>query len=201
MSKITLPCSYESFKQDSAPNNSATYKQQWVCKVFIKAICTTLALITGMFSYAASSSDLQFEQLGDDFIAMYKQADPFDDESRDYVFFKKDEFTFRCDAISFESSSRSASYDSFSFEATIALKIDSNPVHQLNGTYSTHSFGSDLVNDDRVYSADITPAIVSELSQGNQLQASGKFGDGGWKQHSLDLTGFASAYDKVCSDP
>jgi hypothetical protein len=167
---------------------------------FVIEIASCLILIACVLPHAAYANDLQFEQLEHGFVAMYTQADPFDGDSREYLYFRKNDFTFRCGAVSFERSNTRFSYDSFSFQATIALKVDSQSVHQLQGTYSTHSFGSDIVNDDRVYSADITPDVLNDLKHGHQLQAAGKFGGGGWDQYSLDLKGFNLAFSKVCAN-
>jgi hypothetical protein len=165
----------------------------------MKKIAYSLSFIVGIFTVAGSASNIQFEELSHGFYAMYEQADPFDSNARDYVYFKKDEFYFRCDAISFRDPSKWITYDSFSLEATVALKVDSNSQHKLSGTYSTHTFGSDLVNDDRVYAAEITPKLIAELKQGDKLHASGKFGAGGWNQYSLNLKGFGEAYEKMCA--
>ena len=157
-------------------------------------------VMIGTYTQSAFSNDIQFEQLSDGYTAVYSQADPFDNSIREYIYFRKDNFTFNCDAISFEDPYNWITYDSFSFPATVALKIDAGPKHELAGTYSTYLFGSDMVNDDRVYAADMTPNIVEELKRGDKLQASGKFGDSGWEAYTLDLSGFSAAYDEVCSN-
>lgn len=147
-----------------------------------------------VFSLPASA--IEFESLGNGFTAFYKQEDPFDANKKQYTFFTKQNFVFTCSNISFGKKD-THHFDSFSFNVNIALKIDKNEAVRQNGKFSTYQFGSDLVNDDRMYSTHITQHVIDQMKAGSMLNASGK-SFGGWEAYKVSLKGFTKAYNKVC---
>lgn len=160
---------------------------------FLSAIMLLLTLTSNV----SNAAEFKSEKIASGFRAMYQQSDPFDTASKKYISFSKDDFVFNCKQISFGETG-TYYHDSFSFPATVALKIDSNAAIQERGTYSTYQFGSDLINDDRMYSMRLTPEVIQQLKDGSTLQASGKFSSGGWTAFKLNLQGFTKAFNKVC---
>ncbi|ELA7337573.1 hypothetical protein Q9X97_003721 [Vibrio parahaemolyticus] len=150
-----------------------------------------------LFSLPVSA--IEFEPLGNGFTAFYKQDDPFDQSKKQYMFFTKRSFVFTCDEISFGIKD-SHHFDSFSFNAEVALKVDNNDVLKQSGRYSTYQFGSDLVNDDRMYSSRLTTSVIRQMKAGNSLNASGK-ALSGWDAYKVSLKGFTKAYNAVCKNP
>jgi len=165
-----------------------------------RSLFLVILTLSGVFfhSISAGAQDIKFESLGNQFTAFYEQADPFDSSKKNFLFFYKGDFVFKCQQISFGKRS-TYDYDGFSFNADIALKIDDNEPFEGRGKYSTYQFGSDMVNDARMYSARITSDVVQQLKAGNTLQASGRFGGGGWSPFKVSLKGFTHAYNKVCN--
>jgi hypothetical protein len=142
---------------------------------------------------------IEFESLGNGFSAFYEQDDPFDKSKKKYMFFYKSSFVFTCDEISFGTKD-SHHFESFSFSAEVALKVDNNDVVKQPGQYSTYQFGSDLVNDDRMYSSRLTTSVITQMKAGNTLNASGK-AHSGWDDYKVNLKGFTKAYNAVCNNP
>lgn len=152
-------------------------------------------LMVFLFILPLSANAIEYEIIGNGFTAFYKQENPFDSTKKDYVFFTKRNFVFKCDQISFGKKD-SYYFDSFSLNAKVALKIDNNEAVKKNGKYSTYQFSSDMVNDDRMYSTTITKEIIDQMKAGYNLNASGKFS--GWDSYKVSLKGFTKAYNIVC---
>ena len=154
-------------------------------------------LVMSLVSSVALSSEIEFEKFDGGFVAMYQQADPFDKSKKKYLQFSKGDFWFNCSEISFIARD-DTSFDSFDFDAKVAIKVDEEPVEEQTGIYSSYLFGSDMVNDQRVYSTRMGPWLVSLFKNGDSLQAAGKWGTSGWTSKSIELKGFTATYDKVC---
>ena len=163
---------------------------------YTKAVLTVIALMMS-FGSPLAFSDMRAEEFSDGFIALYEQTDPFDKSKRKYRTFFKGYFAFNCSEISMYSK-RETLFNSFKFDATVAIKVDEEPVEEQTGTYSSYLFGSDLVTDDEVYSTRMGPYLVSLFKKGSSLQMAGKWSRSGWTSRSIDLTGFTAAYEKVC---
>lgn len=153
-----------------------------------------LAIILATF--AAPSLALDFEKLHDDYVVFFEQTDPFDEDSKRYLFLVNHAFSFKCDEISF-GKRETSNYMSFLYDADIAIKIDDNEVFNTKGTNSSSQFSSSIHGFSRMYSAEISPEIIEQMKTGNKIQASGK-ALVGWESFSMNLRGFSKAYSLMC---
>jgi hypothetical protein len=156
----------------------------------IIAVCITIA------SPVLASDNFVTKNLGKGWWALGKRVDPFDKTKIKLTQIRKSDFIFICGAMNFEVGSTYSGFDGFSFKADIQFKVDNGePVKRL-GRYSTYLNGSDMVNDDRVFSVAIKDNDILEMIRGNKIVAAGNFH--GWTSREVSLSGFTSAYKAMC---
>ena len=157
-----------------------------------KAFFAALLVMAVVEAMASTSS----VQLGNGWVGLTKQSDPFDKSAVEIIQMFKGNFTFRCGELNM--SVGSYGFESLSFGAELQYVIDDNSPNSKKGKYSTYLGGSDLVTDSRYFSFKLTDTDVSGMKTGLTMKVAGKYGQVGWKTKSLDLKGFASAYSEMC---
>ena len=142
-------------------------------------------------------ADLKVKQLGNGWIAFTQQKDSFDESIVDITLITKGDFSIRCGELNMEG--RSTGFESLSFGAELRYVIDDNAPQNRKGKYSTYLGGSDMVTDSRYYSFKLSKADIDAMKSGTTMKLAGDWGGSGWETKSLNLIGFTSAYDKMCS--
>ena len=72
-----------------------------------------------------------------------------------------------------------------------------DPINK-KGRYSTYLNGSNMVNDDRVFSFELYQEDIQIFKMSNSLTVAAKDLLGGWSNYTVSLKGFTAAYDKMC---
>jgi hypothetical protein len=146
-----------------------------------------------------ASAEIGSMSLEGGWTAWTKKDDPFDESKKSILNISKDDFYVTCTKLSFPKL-LDTSYDTFTYSATIMIKIDNQSPQKLQGRYSTYQEGMALVTDDRWFSFVLPAKIIEELKKGNTLKAAGKFLEqAGWSTtRTLNLLGFTKAYNKMC---
>ena len=128
---------------------------------------------------------------------LINMLESFDKSKIDIVQVSKADFTFRCNSINFDVGSEYSGFDSFSFTVGIQFNIDNNDPVKKKDRYSNYLNGSDMVNDDRVFSAKLKSSDIDQMKRGNKLVAAGNFS--GWTSKEVSLAGFTNAYELMCN--
>ena len=148
-----------------------------------------------MFSTSAFANEFKTYENG--WRAYVKFIDPFDSSKIKIEKIFKGDFVFDCRNINM--STGGGFYRSISFPAKIKYIVDERPIVDKRGTYSSYHSGNDLMNDSRYYSFKLDFLDVMSLKEGRTLKLAGKYGGNGWENKTLNLTGFKSMFDKMCS--
>lgn len=138
----------------------------------------------------------QISQLGGGWIGVAKQSDPFDTSKVEIIQMFKGDFTFLCGELNMKA--RESGFDGFSLDAQLQYVVDDQAPVNKRGKYSTYLSGSKMVTRDRYYSFKLSSDEVDSIKTGKVLKVAGQFSHAGWEMKSIDLTGFASAYEKMC---
>ena len=155
-----------------------------------------IAIFIVVASPVFASDNLVTKNLGKGWWAIGERIDPFDKTKIKLIQISKSDFTFRCGTLNFEVGSTYSGFDGFSFKADIQFKVDDGEPVKRRGRYSTYLNGSDMVNDDRVFSVAIKDKDVVQMIRGNKLVAAGNFN--GWTSREVSLSGFTTAYKAMC---
>jgi TolA-binding protein len=142
-------------------------------------------------------ADYKSRNLGDGWIAMTEQTDPFDTSKVAITQIMKDIVTVRCNNISWLRAS-DLLFDSYSFSAKIKYMVDGGSPVDKKGSQSTYLGGSDMVNNDSYFSFQFDEADLNTLKKGTALKLAGRTSTSGWETRALDLTGFEAAYIQMC---
>ena len=124
---------------------------------------------TGIHVYA----ETEVERLGDGWMALATQSDPFDSSAVDIIQVSKGGFTFRCGQLNMEVAS--TGFDGMSFGAEIRYVIDGNQPKNKDGKFSTYLGGSDMVTDSRYFSFKLTQADIEAMKSWSEMKVAGKF--------------------------
>lgn len=160
-------------------------------------IYIAVALVASSPFAAMASDNYVTKNLSKGWRALGKRSDPFDKSKIDIVQVSKADFTFRCNSINFEVGDEYSGFDSFSFTVDIQFRIDNDDPVRKKGRYSTYLNGSDMVNDERVFSAKLKSSDIDQMKSGNKLVAAGNFS--GWTSKEVNLAGFTNAYELMCN--
>lgn len=162
-------------------------------KFFLHLLMAILLLPIGM---TKADDSLKSKNLGNGWSGLTQQLDPFDKSRIEIVQISKGNFTFRCDELNMEVSSYG--FESLSFDADLSYMINNQAPVEKVGKYSTYLGGSDLVTDSRYFSFNLSSTDIDALKAGTSIKVAGNYSIGGWQTKKLNLTGFASAYNKMC---
>ncbi len=55
-----------------------------------------------------------------------------------------------------------------------------------------------MITDSRYFSFKLIHADINAMKSGSVMKVAGKFSTLGWETRSIDLSGFSSAYGKMC---
>lgn len=155
-------------------------------------------LFFGLTALVCSNAmaEIKAKDLGNGWLALTEQADPFDKNAIKIIEITKDDFTFQCGELNMSASSYG--FESLSFNAELKYLIDSNPAKSKTGTYSTYLGGSDLVTDSRYYSFNLNTEDIAAMKSGSSMKVAGRYGSSGWETKNINLAGFTSAYSLMC---
>ena len=151
-----------------------------------------------LLSIVSSNISAGVIYLNDNWLALTKQTDPFDETKYDIIKITRNEFYFSCTHINMEVSSEYELYDSFSYDTEIKFKVDDYPVISKEGNYSTYHNGKKLMTDSRYYSLAINEEDLELLFKGKSLKFAGKWGS--WDTKEVSLKGFKQAYFEMCDN-
>ena len=154
-----------------------------------------LSLIMIVFSSSAFADE--FKRYENGWIAYVKVIDPFDSSKIKIEEIYKGDFIFDCRNINMQIGGEY--YSSFSSPSKIKYIVDERPIVDKRGTYSSYHSGNDMMNDSSYYSFKLDFIDVMSFKDGRTLKFAGKYGKNGWKNKTLNLTGFKSMFDKMCS--
>ncbi|MDC0651234.1 hypothetical protein OAP52_04145 [Hellea sp.] len=155
----------------------------------------TLFFSTLMFSTSAFADEFKTYENG--WRAYVKVIDPFDSTKVKIESIYKGDFIFDCRNINMRIGG--GYYSSFSLPSKIKYIVDERPVVDKRGTYSSFHSGNDLMTDSSYYSFKLDFIDVMSFEDGRTLKLAGKWGEFGWENSTLNLTGFKSMFDKMCS--
>ncbi|MBI2783089.1 MAG: hypothetical protein HYX64_03255 [Gammaproteobacteria bacterium] len=154
-------------------------------------------VVASLISVSAIASERpQISQLGGGWVGLARQSDPFDTSKVEIIQMFKGDFTFLCGELNMKA--RESGFDGFSFDAQLKYVVDNQAPVDKRGKYSTYLSGSKMVTRDRYYSSKLSSEEVESIKSGNVLKVAGQFSTAGWETKSLDLAGFASAYERMC---
>lgn len=155
-------------------------------------------VVASLISTTTSASERpQISQLGGGWIGLAKQSDPFDTSKVQIVQMFKGDFTFRCGELNMEA--RGFGIDGFSFDAQVKYIVDDRAPVDKRGTYSSYLGGSRMVTRNSYYSVKLSFEEIESIKFGKVLKVAGQFSTSGWILKTVDLSGFASAYEKMCN--
>ncbi|HTF94733.1 MAG TPA: hypothetical protein VL995_01250 [Cellvibrio sp.] len=144
-----------------------------------------------------AAAEIKTKQLDNGWLALTEQTDPFNSSVVKVIQITKEGFTFECGELNMRGESHG--YESLSFGAELKYLIDENAAKSKTGKYSTYLGGSDMLTDSRYYSFKINAEDISAMKNASIMKVAGKFGSLGWETKSINLIGFASAYNMMCS--
>jgi len=147
-------------------------------------------------SVATADNSMKVRQMGNGWIGLAKQSDPFDTSKVEVFQISKGGFTFRCGELNMEVSSYG--FESLSFGADIKYMIEDQEPVEKTGRFSTYLGGSDMVTDSRYYSFKLNSVDVDAMKAGNAIKVAGKYSSTGWQTKGVSLIGFTSAYNQMC---
>lgn len=142
-------------------------------------------------------AEIKIKKLENGWLGLTEQTDPFNSSVVKVIQITKEGFTFKCGELNMEA--KSHGFESLSFGAELKYLIDENAAKNKTGKYSTYLGGSDMVTDSRYYSFKMNAEDVNAMKNGSSMKVAGKFGNSGWETRSLNLVGFTSAYNTMCS--
>jgi hypothetical protein len=145
---------------------------------------------------AQSQNSIDFKDLSGGWIAMTRQADPFDKTKTKVIQIFKENFVFRCEEINMKINS--TGFDGLSFPAELKYVIDEQEPVDKTGSFSTYLGGSKTVTRSRYYSTRLSNKEIDALKNAQNLKVAGKLSSSGWTTGELALNGFAAAYDEMC---
>jgi len=158
-----------------------------------------LTLVTSSLisATAIASERPQISQLDGGWRGLAKQSDPFDTKRIEIIQIFKGDVTFLCGELNMKT--KESGFDAFSFDAQLKYVVDEQAPVDKRGKYSTSLSGSKMVARNRYYSSKLSSEEVESIKFGKVLKVAGQFSTSGWETTSVDLTGFASAYEKMCN--
>jgi hypothetical protein len=145
---------------------------------------------------AAAADPMGIRQLGNGWIGLTKQSDPFDNSKVQVFQISKESFTFRCGELNMEAASYG--FEGLSFDADLKYMIDDRAPVDKSGRYSTYLGGSDMITDSRYFSFSLNDADLEMIKAGSTMKVAGKYSNTGWQTKSVSLLGFTSAYSQMC---
>jgi hypothetical protein len=145
---------------------------------------------------AIADSVTKSGNLGNGWISLTKQSDPFDSSKVKAFQIMKNSFTFRCGELNMEVNSYG--FESLSFGADLKYVIDEQEPVDKQGRYSTYLGGSNMVTDSRYFSFRLNDEDIDAMKAGYTLKVAGKYSTTGWHTKTLNLVGFTAAYNQMC---
>lgn len=142
-------------------------------------------------------AEIKVKQLENGWLGLTEQTDPFNSSVVKVIQITKEGFTFKCGELNMEGGA--TGFESLSFGAEMKYLIDQNAAQNKTGKYSTYLGGSDMVTDSRYYSFKMNAEDVNAMKNGSSMKVAGRFGNLGWETKSINLIGFASAYNMMCN--
>jgi hypothetical protein len=162
----------------------------------MKYLIFPLAIVSLMSASAVAANSSHVKKMGNGWIGLAKQSDPFDTSKEEIFQIIKGDFTFSCGELNMKVDSHG--FDGLSFDAQLKyMADDQDPVDKI-GKYSTYLGGSDLVTDSRYYSFNLSAAEVEVLKSVKSIKVAGKYYSMGWETKNLSMAGFSSAYSQMC---
>ena len=162
-----------------------------------KLTLTFLTIFFSIFAQLTNANDgLFFKSIGKGWTALAEKSDPFESSKSKIRYLAKGDFYVTCKHLNFSTGSEYTGYDSFNFRVDIKYKIDDGSVVEKQGRYSTYLNGSDMVNDDRVFSFRMNQQDINGMKADNKIVVAGEFS--GWTKRTLNLAGFTNACNEMC---
>ena len=159
-------------------------------------LCSLFMISLLVFNADASDNAIRTKKLGNGWVGLAKQIDPFDKSKIEIIQISKGSFTFLCDDLNMEVSSYG--FESLSFGAVLKYRIDGQDPVEKQGRYSTYLGGSDMLDKSRYFSFVMSNEDVAIIKSGATLKVAGKYSTMGWETKEVSLKGFSSAYNQMC---